>query len=385
MKTTKTSILMSALLALTLNAPGQSWLTNGLVAYFPLDGNANDASGSNHNATALNVSWTSDRFNRTMSAGDFNGSSSYVNIPHHPDLDLTTNFTLSVWIYQRGFGGQGYRIIDKCTAGYPDGVTFDNYGCNGTGNRLRLQGAAGGPCNISGSTDYSLSSWHHIVAAVSGTIGTVYLDGHFDGSNSVGNIPSNTLDIFIGIGHPSGSTSWFNGMMDDVRIYNRALSSSEVAQLYAIESFCSPHVAQATAIMSGASVAAATLIDSGCGYTNVPSVRILGGGGTGATAIATMENGVVTGLVITSPGNGYTNAPRMLIESPPFVPSVNIAVSKVKVTQRLRVNHQYVLEASLDLATWTTTGPAFTAESESIVNEFDVDTVGRFFRLREVP
>ena len=90
-------------------------------------------------------------------------------------------------------------------------------------------------------------------------------------------------------------------------------------------------------------------------------------------------------MVVTSPGNGYTNAPRMLIESPPFVPSVNIAVSKVKVTQKVRVNHNYLLEASLDLATWTATGPAFTAESESIVNEFDVDTVGRFFRLREVP
>jgi hypothetical protein len=98
-----------------------------------------------------------------------------------------------------------------------------------------------------------------------------------------------------------------------------------------------------------------------------------------------MTNGVVTGLVITSAGSGYTNAPRILIESPPFVPTVSIAVSKVKVTQKVRVNHNYVLEASLDLVSWTATGPAFTAETESIVNEFDVDTVGRFFRLREVP
>jgi len=159
------------------------------------------------------------------------------------------------------------------------------------------------------------------------------------------------------------------------------------AELYEPEglSFCSPHAAQAMAILYNGELVGLRLVDYGCGYTNAPLVQIVGGGGTGATALAKMTNGVVTGLVITSAGSGYTNAPRILIESPPFVPTVSIAVSKVKVTQKVRVNHNYVLEASLDLATWAATGPAFTAESESIVNEFDVDAFGRFFRLREVP
>ena len=111
----------------------------------------------------------------------------------------------------------------------------------------------------------------------------------------------------------------------------------------------------------------------------------MGGGGSGATATANMTNGIVTDVIITSAGSGYTNAPRILIESPPFVPTVSIAVSKVKVTQQVRVNHNYVLEASTDLTTWLPTGPPFTAESESIVTEFDVDETGRFFRIREVP
>ena len=127
------------------------------------------------------------------------------------------------------------------------------------------------------------------------------------------------------------------------------------------------------------------MVNYGCGYTNVPSVVIDGGGGSNATATATMVNGIVTGLVITSSGSGYTNAPDIYIESPPFEPTVSIAVSKVKVTQRVRVNHNYVLEASTDLSSWTPTGPRFTAQAEIIVNEFDVDVVGRFFRIREVP
>jgi hypothetical protein len=152
-----------------------------------------------------------------------------------------------------------------------------------------------------------------------------------------------------------------------------------------LESFCSPHAAKAIATLTGDGVAGATMVDYGCGYTNSPSVRIVGGGGSGATAIANMTGGIVTDLVIVSAGGGYTNAPRILIESPPYVPTVSIAVSKVKVTQHVRVNHNYVLEVTGDFATWTPTGPSFTAESESIVNEFDVVSVGRFYRLREVP
>ena len=57
MKTTKTLFLMSALIALTLNAPGHSWLTNGLVAYYPFSGNANDASGNGYDGTPTSVTY----------------------------------------------------------------------------------------------------------------------------------------------------------------------------------------------------------------------------------------------------------------------------------------------------------------------------------------
>ena len=80
-----------------------------------------------------------------------------------------------------------------------------------------------------------------------------------------------------------------------------------------------------------------------------------------------------------------TSAPTILVGSPPFVPTVSIAVSKVKVTQHVRVGKNYVLESSMDLVVWTQTGPPFSPATESVVSEFDVDVTGRFFRLREVP
>ena len=228
-------------LGLAVNGYSQSFLTNGLVAYYSFNGNANDASGNGNNGTVYGATLTTDRFGSPASAYDFNGTNSYIDIPQNSVLDsLTTNFTLSAWIWQlEDNTNGGYRILDKCTAGEPDGWTLDTLGCGGTtGQRLRLQAAdVATQCNVSGQTDYSLMQWHHVAATVSGTNGNVYLDGNLDGSGNVGNIPVNTLDVYIGLAHPGrGSGFWFNGIIDDVRIYNRALSTNEVQQLYAYES-----------------------------------------------------------------------------------------------------------------------------------------------------
>ena len=210
-------------------------LNTGLVTYFPFNGNANDASGNGNNGTVYNATLTTNRFGVADSAYDFNGSNSYIDVPQDSVLNnLTTNFTLSVWIYQRSAQPNGYRIVDKCPAGLPDGWTFDTCD-NNTGRRVRIQGAANNSLNVVGSTEYSLMTWHFVVATVSGNVGSVYLDGNLDGTGNVGNIPANALDIFIGRAHPnngSGTVEWFDGIIDDVRIYNRPLSASEVQQLY---------------------------------------------------------------------------------------------------------------------------------------------------------
>ena len=116
-----------------------------------------------------------------------------------------------------------------------------------------------------------------------------------------------------------------------------------------------------------------------------PLVLIRGGGGTGATAIAVVSNGMVVDILFSSAGSGYTGVPVILIASPPFEPTVSISVSRVKVVQHVVLGRNYVLEASTDLIDWTATGPEFTAESETIVSEFDVDVTGRYFRIHQVP
>jgi hypothetical protein len=148
---------------------------------------------------------------------------------------------------------------------------------------------------------------------------------------------------------------------------------------------CTPHDATATAILYNDFVVSANITDSGCGYTNAPQVLISGGGGTGATATATITNGAVIAVNITSTGSGYTNAPHIFIAPPPFVPTLSIQFSAVRVTEHLMLNSNYQLQSSADLTNWVSVGSVFTATNEYMVNEFEINATNLFFRILEVP
>ena len=181
----------------------------------------------------------------------------------------------------------------------------------------------------------TLAGWNLVTLVYSNRVPRLYLNGALvgQGSQSPRNPvrPSNGQKLswrdqqggFGGGGSAiTGAGNWFRGQIDDLRIFNRALSDSEVQQLYAYDGpfFCSPHRATATASVVDGVVVGATMTDLGCGYTNPPAVLIQGGGGSGAIATATITNGVVIGISITSGGCCYTNTPKILIASPPFVP-----------------------------------------------------------------
>ena len=207
------------------------------------------------------------------------------------------------------------------------------------------------------------------------------------GFTGTGNLNSDPLFVNAGSGdfHLRAASPAVNA--GDPSIYDVDGTRSDMGAYGGIITYCSPHKATATASLLNGSVVAATITDGGCGYTNAPLVLIQGGGGSGATATAIISDGHVVGINITNPGGGYTNTPpvKIVIASPPFVPTVSIAFSRVNVTQHVVLGRNYLLESSTNLVDWVATGPQFTAQSEDIVNEFILNQTGQYFRIHQVP
>jgi hypothetical protein len=316
MKTTRSLLgILTITVALAAPAQGQSFLTNGLVTYYPFNGNANDASGNGNNGNlGAGIGFAPDRFGNPQSALCFtNGVAGQMTTTV---LQPASNvFTIAIWFNEPiayTNGGALYLIcLTDTQTGPCTGIKIDKMlqvGGHSPNNQLSFYLYPGYAVYLPTPNPEADGQWHHAVATLSSGGMMLYLDGQLVATNA------NTLsDGYAGYWRILPG----QGLVGDVRIYNRALSASEVQQLYAYEAVPSiPHAASATATVVNGFVVGATMTDLGGGYTNAPQVLIQGGGGTGATATAIVTNGYVVGLTITDPGSGYTNTPAIYIAPP---------------------------------------------------------------------
>src|SRR5450759_5181083 len=115
-------------------------LTQGLVAYYPFNGNANDASGNGNNPVLNNATLTTDRFGNANSAYSFNGTSNYIQIPNSPSLNPSSQISICAWVKVQGFylgPCRGNSILMKANTEGPPGYKLridenhypGNYSC----------------------------------------------------------------------------------------------------------------------------------------------------------------------------------------------------------------------------------------------------------------
>jgi hypothetical protein len=145
----------------------------------------------------------------------FNGITSYVQTPTQ---SISGTITVSAWVYSSNFNQSGF-IIGKNPVNTQWELFFE-----GT---LRWRGGSGSDllyCNAPSS-----NAWHHVAATQSGLNASLYIDGALCQSATVTALGNGAGTIDIG---RFDNGYHFNGAIDDVRIYNRALSASEVQQLY---------------------------------------------------------------------------------------------------------------------------------------------------------
>lgn len=210
--------------------------TNGLVAHYNFNGNTNDISGNGNNGSVVGTSNYSgtDRKNNVNSSFTFDGNT-YISIPDAISLDMGTNeLSISMWVKINTPNSVGYRLIDKATPNSPNsGYSFDSYsGTQGTGMRLTAIGS-----NVTlpyPSFSYTLNTWHHLVVSFKAGESRFYLDGAYVGGsyhNGTNTIKNMSLPLIIGASNNSYSFK-YKGQMDDIRLFNREITESEIVALY---------------------------------------------------------------------------------------------------------------------------------------------------------
>ena len=204
--------------------------TNGLVGYWPFNGNANDESPNTNNGTTYNVTAVADRFGNPASAYEFNGTNSYIQIPNNSSLNFGTNsFSISSWIYTETLPNSWKSIVNKGASGsigYGVEISSSNQYIGS------IQGNAGVNQHCYGSLA-EINKWVHLVVVFERNNSLrIYVDNSIveECGYSSGNATS--VDNSRSLNFGKYETWYFDGKIDDVRIYNRALSGSEIQELY---------------------------------------------------------------------------------------------------------------------------------------------------------
>jgi hypothetical protein len=203
--------------------------TDGLVAYYPFNSNALDESGNDNHGTVNGATLIEDRFGKKNSAYSFDGTGNKIVVQDVPLLNFgKTEFSIGVWIktIQTGIWK---RIVTK-RAHINTGNWYSLAVLNGKANfEIYARGNLGSISNVNDG------HWHFLFITRNLFNFSMYIDGNIESTmvdegrnlNSGMNTP---LEIGIWATESYGGT--FNGLMDDIRIYNRALSDSEIQQLY---------------------------------------------------------------------------------------------------------------------------------------------------------
>jgi len=246
----RTVLLMALVIGLAWFSVAKADLNEGLVAYYPFDGNANDKSGNGNDGTVHGATLIEDRFDNADSAYNFSGNGNSIIVPNSPTLNPVTS-TLSVWVKISYDAPGGMDIVSKdgesserqyliSRANFFTMSKTEDFIMN-DGNFRAHVGDSDGKFSFSdGQTLPVLDQWYHVAQTSDGNSLKLYVNGQYESPSNIGSVDGGTTNssqpLRIGGGAPSGTSPyWFIGVIDDIRIYNRALSEAEIKQLYQID------------------------------------------------------------------------------------------------------------------------------------------------------
>jgi hypothetical protein len=249
-------ILTTTIFTFTATAQIPNYVpTNGLVGWWPFNGNANDESGNGNNGTANGATLTTDRFGNANKAFDFNAfnwnwgsGGDNIYIPYNQNFN-SSQITVSVWFKKSAnyITNQTFpTIIKRFEGGYnnPNGQTWGIHS-NTNGDLLNTFIL---PPNTTNNYTVTLNQigpvissneWHNVVISFDNQSLKTYYDGQLFGSVPANGMLINTngnSGVSVGMSiQANGNWDPFNGIIDDIGIWNRALTACEIQDLYNAE------------------------------------------------------------------------------------------------------------------------------------------------------
>ena len=205
--------------------------TSGLIAYYPFTGNAADSSGSGRNGVVENATLTTDRFGRNGRAYFFDSDNDKITITNWGQITGNSPRTISLWFKTSNINVSQYLL---------------SWGINNTNQSSIIGNYFGSPNNYFGYLAYSNDtyvnstntnpyfedSWHNIIVTHNGTVTKLFVDGELKNTKTT-SYATGSSNLYFG--SLLGVGAFYRGVLDDIRIYNRALTDTETLSLYNTE------------------------------------------------------------------------------------------------------------------------------------------------------
>jgi chitinase len=210
--------------------------STGLVAWWSFTGNASDSSGYGLHAVVSGATLTTDRFGVANKAYSFNGTSSKITAATSTLLNLANNRTVSVWVKSTDStsdagivgnlsnGHNGYQMMLRSTGKLA--AREDNWSAGANNPPTNGWDYA----NSTNSNYLNDNTWHHVISVRKNDTTSLYIDGVLQ-NNILTTIIPNFNSSSIIIGSTNGLSQYFKGIIDEVGIWNRALTPLEITKL----------------------------------------------------------------------------------------------------------------------------------------------------------
>ena len=240
------SILLTALATISIATEAMAQVpnyvpTNGLVGWWPFNGNANDESSNGNNGTVTGATLTTDRFSNLNAAFHLDGNGQNIYVANNFFDNGSAGWSLSIW----------YNLaqLSNPNNGNSSHVLFNTWPHNGLGLYMNWGGSSkysfflgnGTPANSwntsifnsESNQNIALNSWHNVVLVKSGNTYSLYIDGVFD-INWIANttISPYFYKMYFGVADPVVSSEVIIGDIDDIGVWNRALTDQEITALF---------------------------------------------------------------------------------------------------------------------------------------------------------